>query len=781
MRTLLLLHGAPGSGKSTFIREHHLEPYTLCADDFRTMIADPVLDEKGHYCITQKNDHDAWTLLYNAMEKRMQRGDFTIIDATNCSPKMISHYKKYAEQYRYSVFALDFDPGLDEILKRNAEREEYKRVPEDAVKRMYAMFQSVSMQKYCKQISDISEIENYYTADFNEYRRVVIFGDIHGCFTAFQAALAKISVTDTPVLDSDTKYIFAGDLLDRGIENREMFGWIIANAKNKNVTFVTGNHDLHLIDWAFGTFPVDKNGKARMPREFSDHTLHQLAPEAFEAGEDGKIRYYTDKAEAAKSIAREAVRRFVQCCAFTFHGQKYFVCHGGLTALPKMSYIPTIQMIRGVGDYETHVDEAWEKAYTEGRTQEFIQIHGHRKAQDLDENYHGTEHSVSLEGRVEFGGKLLFCEITENGYSVDSVQNTVFRPLDEQDVKHGDGKDTEIKKLANARIPDTKNVVTNRIIRDPNVVVKIQKNHNLMSLNFDRDAFYHSKWNDATMKARGLFVDQTTGVIMLRSYNKFFNLHEMPETSTVQLNKSLVFPLKAYYKANGFLGIMSVIDGEVVLATKSSTSGPYVDMFREIWDGLTESDRTAMAQLAEENHCSLVFEVCHVNDKHIIDFDTNHLWLLDAIPNSYDIGGIDVNEEFSDMIKNSLVITSPNLYKKKLLAEFNTLDEVAAYAKSRHHDRDIEGIVLQDRRGYMFKLKFHYYTVMKKLRSALQYAQREYRSGLAWGRFQDERTVKFIGFFVKKPYDEWKDMHIIDAIKMYESETGTRLMENIKM
>lgn len=35
MRTLLLLRGAPGSGKSTWIRENNLEQYALEADRFR--------------------------------------------------------------------------------------------------------------------------------------------------------------------------------------------------------------------------------------------------------------------------------------------------------------------------------------------------------------------------------------------------------------------------------------------------------------------------------------------------------------------------------------------------------------------------------------------------------------------------------------------------------------------------------------------------------------------------------------------------------------------------
>lgn len=59
MKTLLLLRGAPGAGKSTFIKENNLEQYTLEADKFRTLISSPELDVSGKFNITQKQDGKA--------------------------------------------------------------------------------------------------------------------------------------------------------------------------------------------------------------------------------------------------------------------------------------------------------------------------------------------------------------------------------------------------------------------------------------------------------------------------------------------------------------------------------------------------------------------------------------------------------------------------------------------------------------------------------------------------------------------------------------------------
>lgn len=56
MRTLLLFRGAPGCGKSTYIKEHGLSDYVLSADQIRMLCGSPIQGTDGYMMITQKND-----------------------------------------------------------------------------------------------------------------------------------------------------------------------------------------------------------------------------------------------------------------------------------------------------------------------------------------------------------------------------------------------------------------------------------------------------------------------------------------------------------------------------------------------------------------------------------------------------------------------------------------------------------------------------------------------------------------------------------------------------
>lgn len=91
--------------------------------------------------ISQKNDKLVWDMLFKMLECRMQAGCFTVIDATNSKTTEMNRYKALAKQYRYRIYVVDMtDLPIAECKRRNANREESKRVPEAVIDKMYARF-----------------------------------------------------------------------------------------------------------------------------------------------------------------------------------------------------------------------------------------------------------------------------------------------------------------------------------------------------------------------------------------------------------------------------------------------------------------------------------------------------------------------------------------------------------------------------------------------------------------------------------------------------------------
>ena len=817
MRTPLLLRGAPGAGKSTWIEQNNLQNYTLEADQFRQLTSNPILGLDGQLQITQDNDRLAWELLFQALESRMHRGDFTVIDATHSSEAMFNKYKGLVEKYRYKVYYKNFDMNLEELEHRNSIRPEHKRIPIDAIKRMKALIDNTKPSSFASEIEDISEIINYWTDDLTDkYEHVKIIGDIQGCYTVLKEAIGSD-------LDSKTKYIFAGDLLDQGIENKDVLDFMLSIYTKPNVVFIEGNHDTHLRNWAMDSWDLKKSGEPKIPREFKFKTLPQLLCQKLKS--EFKIGYYNEKfvnpngqtyymvndqltsipvwtfedengqhiitepylkykdgtlwlkphktsktevdtgisvneidSEKLKSKVRQFVRRFRLAYAFEFHGQKYFVNHGGISALPNMTTISGDQLIRGVGGYEFQIDEAWEQNYLNNKNQGFIQVHGHRHTES-------TEHSICLEDDVEYGGNLVILDITKDGHKINKFKNTVFK------VPTEDEFECERK----AWIEDTQNPTTNKMIHDKHIKVK-DLDDNLMSLNFTDKAFRKGKWNKNTITARGLFVDKTSGDIKIRSYNKFFNINENTETSVRELKKKVKYPLMAYDKYNGFLGIASSVNGKFTLASKSTTKGPFVEYFQEIFNNLTDSEKEQLKQLSETYNCSFTFEVMHIDDRHIIDFDKNRLIILDAIPNSYDINGITVDAEFSEKVLNQLEIKSDFFSRKELVKEFNDMSDLMRYIHEHKHDRTSEGLVIEDQNGYMFKVKYEYYTELKRLRGIKDMVKAHYHTKNVTQYANNATQVAFAAWCKKQPFEKLKDGHIIDLFNEYEAQLGSKVL-----
>ena len=726
MRTLLLLRGTQASGKSTWIAENNLEPYTLNADNIRLNISNPILLEDGSVEISQRNNKLTWELLYQYLEIRMANGDFTIIDATHSDSKLMNRYRDLANTYKYTIYYLEFYVPLEECLKRNRERVGYKYVPEKVIERTWETIKNnEKLPSVFKKIDSIDEIINFYTADVNQYKKVVIIGDIHSCAEPLKEVLKDFN--------EETLYVFVGDYFDRGIQAVETFKIMLELLEKPNVILIEGNHE----EKSMKKFIYDEE---KYTKSFEETTLLPLLKE-----------YDVDYVRAS---LKKIYKKLRQCFAFEFRGKKFLCTHGGLPLVPKLTLVSAKEMIHGVGKYETEIGEIYSENYKKGLCQDFIQVHGHRGIND-------GEYSYCLEARVEFGGELKVLTIDNEGnIEKYGIKNDVYNR----------GLKLPMSGAREKVEFNTANELINEMIGHKFITVK-ECEHNLISLNFNREAFNKKKWNDLTIKARGLFVDKDSGEVKIRSYNKFFNFGER-HVNLGYLKKYATYPMRVFKKYNGFLGLASVVNNEIVLTSKSVTSGKYKDIFQDIWDKVENEVRELLKKTMIENNCTAVFEVVSPEyDPHIIKYDKEHLYLLDFIENKLDLDTHNIDLEFSENLMKKVEFSSDLLTKKEELTRLENYDELYNFLAEKEKSlEEFEGYVLCDNSGFMFKFKLPYYRLWKERRSWLE----RYRSALAKGK-KVEVTEKdehrhFKKFLLKLGRDKLEGLSIIDVRELYEKE-----------
>lgn len=683
MRVLLLFRGAPGCGKSTYIKEHGLEKYALSADDIRLKIQSPVLSADGKEIVTQKNDKEVWSLLFNILQKRMEKGEFTVIDATNSKTSEINRYKEFADKYKYRIYIVDMtDVPIEECKRRNEKRlPEYKCVPDAAIDKMYARFATQKVPSGIKVIKpDELNTILYRPMDLSQYKKIHVIGDIHSSNTVLQEYLGG-------ELKEDEYYVFVGDYLDRGIEPVETLKFLLSIYELPNVILLEGNHEQYLRNYASNIDDYNRN--------FKETTLPYL----------NKV---IGSGEIKKSSLRQLCRKFGQVCYFTYGDKKVLVSHGGISGMKEnLIYVSTEQLIRGVGEYGDYLKCA--KAFEANTDENTYQINGHRNIEGCA--VHATDRCFNLEGQVEFGGHLRVVTLDENGFETHEIKNNVFRPKEEKVV---DSTCLE-------EVLTNKDIVNS--LRNSRYI-KEKEMGNISSFNFTRDAFYKKEWNEQTTKARGLFVDTRTNEICLRGYEKFMNVNEIEETKIMNLKDTLKFPVTAYVKENGFLGLISYnkdID-DLMFATKSvvdyaAQEGDLVNVFKDLYLSLADAEQKQnLLDYLRQNNKTVICECVHQQkDPHIIEYDSNRIYLLDIIANDFE-----GKKEPYDALQTAA--DSFGLICKEKAFTFDSWEDFYGWyievtdEEYKYNGRHIEGFVVEDSAGFMFKLKLAYYNLWKMLR-----------------------------------------------------------------
>lgn len=714
------MRGSAGVGKSTYIEEHNLKQYTLSADDIRLMCQSPVMQPDGSMVITPTNDRTVWNLLFKMLEERMQRGEFVVIDATNSKTEEMNRYKNMAKTYRYRMYCIDMtDVPMEECKIRNRLRPAYKQVPDDVIEKMYSRFET---QKIPSGITVIKpdELDKIWMKpiDFSHYKKIHHIGDIHGCNTALQEYF-KNSMQD------DELYIFCGDYIDRGIENVEVINFLFSIADKHNVILLEGNHERWLWYWSHGG-----TGKSK---EFETVTRKQL-----------------EATDIDPKDVRQLYRKFAQCAYYTYHDKTVLVTHAGLSYIPEnLTLIATDQMIRGVGRYGDYQEAM--QTFDNTMPDNCYQIFGHRNPDDLP--IQASKRCFDLEDHVEFGGNLRVVTLDKDGFHPFEIQNTVFKVLDEPESTEYSTEELSVM----------------------DAVDQMRKNHyiyekkygNISSFNFTREAFYERKWNEQTIKARGLFINTETGTVVARSYPKFFAINERSETNFDMLKYKLKFPVTAYVKENGFLGMVSYNPetDDFFITSKSSPVGDYSDWLKTAFDKNVQN-RDSLKQYLKQYNITLVFECVDMeHDPHIIKYDTSHLFLLDAVKNQLDF----VKLPYSQLREIGWIYGFEVKGRATQLQNWNEFRDWYNEITSDdylYNGKEIEGFVVEDNSGYMLKVKLAYYNLWKHMRSV---ANEVFRSGnyRRMGSLLTPLENRFYGFCKELYPQENHPTHIIELRDMF--------------
>jgi protein phosphatase len=128
-RSVVLLVGAAGAGKSTFARHHFSGDAIISSDTLREVIAGDAAD--------QRRNGPVFAAVHRALEARLAAGRLAVIDATNVTAAGRRQIRDRALRTGTPVIAIVFDLPAGVVRGQNAARPG-RRVPEAIVERHLA-------------------------------------------------------------------------------------------------------------------------------------------------------------------------------------------------------------------------------------------------------------------------------------------------------------------------------------------------------------------------------------------------------------------------------------------------------------------------------------------------------------------------------------------------------------------------------------------------------------------------------------------------------------------
>lgn len=125
MKTLYLVRGVPGAGKSTFARDICFDAVHIEADMY-------FLDDTGKYCFDAALLHDAHKWCQKATEFALNSGVSVVVSNTSTTEKEVHTYAEIARRAGATFFSV--------IVENRHGSENVHNVPEETIAKMKNRF-----------------------------------------------------------------------------------------------------------------------------------------------------------------------------------------------------------------------------------------------------------------------------------------------------------------------------------------------------------------------------------------------------------------------------------------------------------------------------------------------------------------------------------------------------------------------------------------------------------------------------------------------------------------
>lgn len=132
------MRGAPGSGKSTLIKNSGLSNYSISLDELRKLL----VAEEDSQLPTSVNKED-YALLYSILQTRVQKGKLIILDAVNASIDHIKDSIELAENYGYNVVYFQMQTSLEQCLGNNLYRPIYSKASNEMIETTELLYERI--------------------------------------------------------------------------------------------------------------------------------------------------------------------------------------------------------------------------------------------------------------------------------------------------------------------------------------------------------------------------------------------------------------------------------------------------------------------------------------------------------------------------------------------------------------------------------------------------------------------------------------------------------------